>query len=287
LNQTSIDRLKKARTDLSKALGGDPEESEEKIELEKESGGESKVEAEAEAEDAGANSELPFTPDDVFGKYLNILNDTVVADMSQKFNEVKKVKREVEVEDTKIGEDPTDESKMEMKMKLASEVENNTLANSDIESARILFVDTLDAREAIVNGTRDVLIEKYEESPKTEFVVKGGEEVELKMEHKGMLIGSKDEVQNEFQSLVKTHFTDSLIDDLKTSLFENNSAVEAVTEVKVDADGDDDDGDNDDDDDNLPDSGNSTTSTARMSTELSSYSLASVLIGVAVFVAIV
>ena len=280
MNQTSIDRLKKARTDLSKALGGDPEESEEKIELEEESGEESKLEVEAEAEDAGANSEVPFTPDDVFGKYLNILNDTVVADMSQKFNEVKEVKREVEVEDTKIGEDPTDESKMEMKMKLASEVENNTLANSDIESAKILFVDTLDAREAIVNGTRDVLIEKYEESPKTVFVVKGGVEVELKMEHKGMLIESKDEVQNEFQSLVKTHFTDSLIDDLKTSLFENNSAVEAVTEVKVDADGD-------DDDDNLPDSGNSTTSTARMSTELSSYSLASVLIGVAVFVAIV
>ena len=280
MNQTSIDRLKKARTDLSKALGGDPEESEEKIELEEESGEESKLEVEAEAEDAGANSEVPFTPDDVFGKYLNILNDTVVADMSQKFNEVKEVKREVEVEDTKIGEDPTDESKMEMKMKLASGVENNTLANSDIESARILFVDTLDAREAIVNGTRDVLIEKYEESPKTEFVVKGGVEVELKMEHKGMLIESKDEVQNEFQSLVKTHFTDSLIDDLKTSLFENNSAVEAVTEVKVDADGD-------DDDDNLPDSGNSTTSTARMSTELSSYSLVSVLIGVAVFVAIV
>lgn len=280
MNQTSIDRLKKARTDLSKALGGDPEESEEKIELEEESGEESKLEVEAEAEDAGANSEGPFTPDDVFGKYLNILNDTVVADMSQKFNEVKEVKREVEVEDTKIGEDPTDESKMEMKMKLASGVENNTLANSDIESARILFVDTLDAREAIVNGTRDVLIEKYEESPKTEFVVKGGVEVELKMEHKGMLIESKDEVQNEFQSLVKTHFTDSLIDDLKTSLFENNSAVEAVTEVKVDADGD-------DDDDNLPDSGNSTTSTARMSTELSSYSLVSVLIGVAVFVAIV
>lgn len=280
MNQTSIDRLKKARTDLSKALGGDPEESEEKIELEEESGEESKLEVEAEAEDAGANSEVPFTPDDVFGKYLNILNDTVVADMSQKFNEVKEVKREVEVEDTKIGEDPTDESKMEMKMKLASEVENNTLANSDIESAKILFVDTLDAREAIVNGTRDVLIEKYEESPKTEFVVKGGVEVELKMEHKGMLIESKDEVQNEFQSLVKTHFTDSLIDDLKTSLFENNSAVEAVTEVKVDADGN-------DDDDNLPDSGNSTTSTARMSTELSSYSLASVLIGVAVFVAIV
>ena len=55
MNQTSIDRLKKARTDLSKALGGDPEESEEKIELEEESGEESKLEVEAEAE-AGANS---------------------------------------------------------------------------------------------------------------------------------------------------------------------------------------------------------------------------------------
>jgi len=135
-----------------------------------------------------------------------------------------------------------------LNMSLAQGVgDSQSLAKSDVEAAQVLFDDTLEARDTLVNSTRGNLIEQYQEGPKSDFIVKGSE-AEIQMVYRGILVENDEDVKSEVKSIVNEEYTDAMIQDIKGKLYEDSSAVttEVTVEVKekglVDEEEDHDDG---------------------------------------------
>jgi len=116
-----------------------------------------------------------------------------------------------------------------LNMSLAQGVgDSQSLAKSDVEAAQVLFDDTLEARDTLVNSTRGNLIEQYQEGPKSDFIVKGSE-AEIQMVYRGILAENDEDVKSEVKSIVNEEYTDAMIQDIKGKLYEDSSAV--TTEV--------------------------------------------------------
>ena len=209
----------------------EPEELKEEIKMErKEDGG--KMEIKVESKGGGDNQHVPFDSNAVFNTYLGILSNDTVMDLRSNFDEVKKVKREAKVEDDEVAP-ASKQDEIEVVLKWAPN-DSQGLAKSDIQTARIIFDDTLQARSNIINATQGTLIEQYEEGPKTEFIVKGSE-AEIKMVYKGVLVPgmSKEEIKKEIQSIVNEEFTSTIFTDIKDKLYDNTDSVSATSEVGV------------------------------------------------------
>jgi hypothetical protein len=124
--------------------------------------------------------------------------------------------------------------------------DSQSLAKSDVEAAQVLFDDTLEARDTLVNSTRGNLIEQHQEGPKSDFIVKGSE-AEIQMVYKGILVENEEDVKSEVKSIVNEEYTDAMIQDIKGKLYDSSAVTTEVTvEVKqrglVDEEEDDDDG---------------------------------------------
>ena len=230
LNVTSIAELEALRLNVSDVFSSKNTDTlETEIELEKHIGDDI-VKVEVETEGGGNNNDLQFNSDAVFNSFLLGISDIIVADVKSNFKNVTKVKRELEVEENEVGlASQQDEIEVMLKMKPD---DGQSLIKSDVEAARVLFDDTLEARDTIVNATRGNLIERYEEGPKTEFIIKDSA-AEINMGYKGILVGNKQDVKSKLKTIVNEEYTNTMIQNIKDKLYENSTAVTTEVEIEV------------------------------------------------------
>ena len=118
--------------------------------------------------------------------------------------------------------------------------DGQSLIKSDVEAARVLFDDTLEARDTIVNATRGNLIERYEEGPKTEFIIEDSA-AEINKGYKGILVGNDEDVKSKLKTILNEEYTNTMIQNMRDKLYENSTAV--TTEVEMEGKKRDDSGD--------------------------------------------